>query len=146
LLDFILYRHTGTRYREVRPNAEGRYAIPELDLEVGLRDGWVRFWYHGELLQLPADLQRELDDARRQAEEAKRLAETANQRADEAKEQADVARRQADQAKRQADDLSVNLTAEREARQAAERELAQLRAELERKKTAPQNHHGKPQS
>ena len=61
-----LYRHTGRKYVSVKPNEHGRYAIPKLDLEVGLLDGWVRFWYQDELLPLPAELQRDLDEARRQ--------------------------------------------------------------------------------
>jgi Uma2 family endonuclease len=69
--ELTLYRHNKRRYVSVKPNENGRYPIPDLDLEVALRDGWVRFWYEG-LLPLPADLQRDLDEERRQAEEARR--------------------------------------------------------------------------
>lgn len=58
--DLTLYRHTGKKYVSVKPNKQGRYAIPELDLEVGLLDAWVRYSYKGELLPLPADLHRDL--------------------------------------------------------------------------------------
>ncbi len=70
-------------YKAVRPNAAGRLPIPELELEVGLLDGWVRFWFRGELVPLPADfVRREAELERRQgalevkldAERAARLA------------------------------------------------------------------------
>src|SRR5207248_9358297 len=64
--DLTLYRHTRRKYVSVKPDERGRCPIPELNLEVGLLDGWVRFWHNGELLPLPADLQRDLDEARRQ--------------------------------------------------------------------------------
>jgi Uma2 family endonuclease len=44
------------KYVRVAPNAEGRLAIPELELEVGLIDGWVRYWHRGTLLALPGEL------------------------------------------------------------------------------------------
>src|SRR5262249_18297048 len=103
-----LYHHTGKKYLTVKPNKHGRYAIPELDLEVGLLDGWPRYWYQGELLLLPADLQRDLNEARRRADEEKR-------RADEEK-------RRADEEKRRADELQRRLAA-------AERELEQYRTQ-----------------
>ncbi len=87
--DLTLYRHTGKKYVTVRPNEQGRYPIPELELELALLDGWVRFWFRGKLLPLPADMQRELNETRRCLEE------------------------------------------ERQARLAAERELEQLRAQLQ---------------
>ena len=60
-----LYHHNGRRYVTVKANEHGRYAIPELELEVGLLDGWVRYWNKGQLLPLPADMQRELSEAKR---------------------------------------------------------------------------------
>jgi Uma2 family endonuclease len=70
--ELTLYHHTGKKYVSVKPNKHGRYAIPELDLEVGLVDGWVRYWYEGVLLPLPADLQRDLDAANRRTAEVER--------------------------------------------------------------------------
>jgi Uma2 family endonuclease len=106
--EMTLYRHTGKKYVTVKPNKHGRYAIPPLDLEVGLLHGWVRYWYQGELLSLPADLQRELDEARR--------------RADDEKRRADDEKRRADDEKRRADELQRRL-------EAVERELGQYRAQ-----------------
>jgi Uma2 family endonuclease len=106
--DLSLYKHNGRRYVSVKPNEQGRYAIPELDVEVELIDGWVRLRYQGELLPLPAELQRELDAACQQLAEATRRAEAETRRADREKQHAD--------------ELQQRLAA-------AERALAELRGE-----------------
>ena len=74
--ELTLFRHTGKKYASVLPNDAGRLAIPELELEAALLDGWVRFWFRGELLPLPGDLLRQRDAAERRAatERAARLA------------------------------------------------------------------------
>lgn len=92
--DLSLYRLTRGKYVSVKPNRTERYPIRELDLEVALHEGWVRYWYQGELLPLPADLQRELDAARREAQEQRRRAEQAEQRAQAAEREAEVLRAQ----------------------------------------------------
>jgi Uma2 family endonuclease len=56
--ELTLYHHNGKKYVTVKPNKDGRHSIPELNMEVALLDGWVRYWYMGELLPLPAELQR----------------------------------------------------------------------------------------
>src|SRR5207244_6694657 len=86
--DLALYRHTGEKYVSVQPNERGRYAVPEVEIEVALLDGWVRYWYQGELLLLPAELQREVDEARRQAIAEKQRADQEKQRADQEKQRA----------------------------------------------------------
>jgi Uma2 family endonuclease len=96
--EITLYHHNGTKYVAIRPNARGRCEIPELELEVGLHSGWMRYWFRGELLALPAELQRHLDETRRE------------------------------------------LAEERQARRAAEQEVARLRAELERLKRGQKRH------
>src|SRR5262249_32246481 len=73
--DLTLYRHNKRKYVSVKPNGHGRYAIPELEMEVGLLDGWVRYWHRGNLLPLPADLQRALNAARHQIEAEKSRAD-----------------------------------------------------------------------
>ena len=115
--ELTLYRHTGQKYQAVPPNEQGRYPIPELEMEVGLLDGWARFWFRGQLLPLPADLQRELDEARRQLQEEKQRAEHEKQRAE--------------QAMQRSTDLQQRLEQEQQARQALERELQELRARLQ---------------
>jgi len=73
--DLTLYQHTGEKYVSVKPNEHGRYALPEVEIEVALLDGWVRYWYQGKLLLLPAELQRGLDDATRRADQEKTRAD-----------------------------------------------------------------------
>jgi len=75
--DLSLYRHTGKKYVSVKPTKHGRLAIPELKLEVAILNGWVRYWHEGELLPLPADLQRDLDEAKRRTAEAERQLQSA---------------------------------------------------------------------
>jgi Uma2 family endonuclease len=98
--ELTLYRHDGKKYVSVKPNKHGRHPIPKLELEIALLDGWVRFWYKGKLLPLPADLQRALEKTTRALDETTRRADEADSRA------AALQRRLAE----------------------AERELAQLRA------------------
>ena len=64
VLEMTLYRHNGTRYTSVKPNEAGHCALPELELEVGLLDGWVRYWFRGDLLLLPADLLHQVNEFR----------------------------------------------------------------------------------
>jgi hypothetical protein len=54
--ELSLYRHKGKKYVSVKPNKQGRYPIGQLELEVALHEGWIRFWYQGRLLPLPGDL------------------------------------------------------------------------------------------
>lgn len=70
--ELTLFRITGDRYIAVPPNSAGRLPVPELELEVGLREGWARFWFRGELLPLPADLLRDREEAREQLKAAQR--------------------------------------------------------------------------
>ncbi len=70
-----------------RPTSKGRHALPELDVETVLLDDWVRFWYKGELLPLPVDLQRDLDETRRQLRKMTRRAEEQARRTDAAEQE-----------------------------------------------------------
>ena len=72
------------RYVTVFPNAVGRSALPELEIEVGMVDGWARFWYKGRLLPLPAELDQELSEVRLELELERRRADGEKRRADEA--------------------------------------------------------------
>lgn len=56
-----VYRHDGEHYVRLEPDAQGRVAIEELDLEIGLKDRWVRFWYQGELLPIPGEFVERVD-------------------------------------------------------------------------------------
>jgi Uma2 family endonuclease len=108
--DFRVYRLEGRRYKLVKPNAAGRFAIPELELEVGLYEGWVRFWYRGQLLELPGKLQEQLDAA---------------------KQQLDVAKQQLDVTKQQLDRERRRTEKEKQLRATAAAEVERLRALVE---------------
>ncbi len=110
-LRLTLYKlGTKTRkFRELRPNANGRLAIPELDIEMALVDVWVRFWFRGKLLPLPGEMAVELDESKKETRKAHRDTRVAEEAARVAEETAQR---------------------ERAAREVAEREVAKLRAEL----------------
>jgi Uma2 family endonuclease len=119
--DLRFYRHTGDRYLKLKPHAQGRYVIEELELQIGLLDGWVRFWHHGELLELPAELERRLQEERRRADRERQHADEEEQRAEQEKQRADQ---------------------ERLGRLAAEAEVAKLRALLGQSAAGPASGNG----
>jgi Uma2 family endonuclease len=143
--DLRVYRHGGRKYKLLKPNVAGRFAIPELDLEIGLHEGWVRFWYRGQLLGLPAELQQRLDIAelqldvtrqqldvtRQQAEQARQQAEQQRQQAEQARQQAEQQRQQAEQERQQTRREKRRTVKERERRLAAEAEVERLRRLVE---------------
>ncbi len=88
--ELTLYRRKRGKYVSSRPNEHGRYAVSEIELEVRLLDGWVRYWFRGQLLPLPADLQRDLDEALRRADELARRLE--QQEAEHHRLEAELAR------------------------------------------------------
>ncbi|HEV3385168.1 MAG TPA: Uma2 family endonuclease [Gemmata sp.] len=59
--ELALFRYADGKYLTVRPNERGSYPIPELELEVALHEGWVRYWFRGELLPLPGELLQKLN-------------------------------------------------------------------------------------
>ncbi len=67
--ELTLYRYNGEKYVSVKPNENQRYAVSELEIEVAILDGWVRFWYKGELLPLPAEWRGELLQARKHVDD-----------------------------------------------------------------------------
>jgi len=79
-----VFKMAGKRgYVAVKVNEAGRLPIPPLELEVTILDGWVRFWFRGELLPLPGALMKQRDEAESRARaEAERAdaAETENER------------------------------------------------------------------
>ena len=143
--ELTLFRHTGTRYSSVHPDENGLHAIPELEMAVSLVDGWARYWFRGEMLPLPADLQRDLDETRRQLARSQRVATRANRRADAMARRADaMARqveamaqqveamaRQVDATSRRADAAERGLAEEMAFRPRMEAEIARMRADME---------------
>ncbi len=123
--ELTLFRYGSRKYVRVKPDREGRYAIAELEMEAALLDGWVRYWYQDELLPLLSDLQRDRDEARRQLRRSNRHSRALQQRAEAEAQRAEAEARRAE--------------TERQARLAAEQELAQLRARLAEKPARPGN-------
>jgi hypothetical protein len=121
--ELTLYRHNGKKYVSVKPNERDRRELPQLDLEIGMLDEWVRFWYQGELLPLPADLLHALEDAQKVAHREKLRADKEEVRANKEKQRAEQEKQRAEQ--------------EKQARLATERELEALRAQL--KQMRPRN-------
>lgn len=114
--ELTLYRHNGKKYVSIPPDENGRSPLPELELEVALLDGWVRYWFRGELLPLPADLLAALDEA--------------VQARDAAQQARDAAERERDMALQRAQDTRVDLDRERRMREELTQELERLRAQL----------------
>jgi Uma2 family endonuclease len=156
--ELTLYRHDGVKYVTVTPNEPGRYALPELDMEVGLRDGWVRYWHRSELVPLPAELERAAAEANRRREEAERQALQAQRGRDEAERRAEElargrqeaeqraaesqrgrqeAEQRAAESQRGRQEAEQRTAEERQARLALEQRLAQLQAQLEQRGSQP---------
>jgi Uma2 family endonuclease len=96
--DLRLHHHNGMKYELLAPNANGRLAIPELEIEVALHDGWVRFWFQGELLPLPADLQDQVDKLGEQIDKLERQIEKEQGRSHRLKQQAEREKRRTQEA------------------------------------------------
>jgi Uma2 family endonuclease len=107
--ELTLYRHDGKKYISVKPNKHGRYPVAELDMEVGLLSSWVRFWYKGQLLPLPAELDRAREEAQRRGDEEKRRADEEKHRADEETSRADGEKRRADELQRRLEQAQRTL-------------------------------------
>jgi Uma2 family endonuclease len=86
--ELTLFRLAADRYAPVGPIVTGRQPVPELELEVALLDGWVRYWFRGQLLPLPADLADRLDEERAARAEAERERDAAERERDAANERA----------------------------------------------------------
>lgn len=121
--ELTLYRHNGRKYVSVRPNEQERYPIPELELEVGLLDGWARYWYQGALLPLPAELLSDRDEERRLREVYHQQAEQERQRAERSEQRAVQAEQRAEQ--------------ERQMRLVLEQELERLRSQGNKRRDRP---------
>jgi Uma2 family endonuclease len=64
--DLQVYRHLGTQYERLEPDLAGRCAIGELDLQVGILDRWLRYWYQGKLLPVTDELARQIEQLARE--------------------------------------------------------------------------------
>ena len=124
--EMTLYHHNGRRYVSVKPDEHGRCALPELELEMGILEGWVRVlvsWRTAAAARRPATRPRPSSPPDRggkaRADGEKLRADGEKLRADDEKRRADDEKRRADDEKRRADELRQRL-------EAAERTLAEL--------------------
>jgi Uma2 family endonuclease len=85
--EVTLYRHSGKKYAAVVPNEEGRAALPEIEMEVGLLGEWLRFWFRGRLLPLPVEMQRELKETKQTLDQTKQTLDQRTQERDAALEE-----------------------------------------------------------
>lgn len=92
--DLTLYRHSGRKYISVKPNEQGRLPLPELEMEMALQDGWVRFWFRGNLLPLPGDLLRQRDELERERDDTRRQLQAAEEETARLRKELDRLRRQ----------------------------------------------------
>jgi Uma2 family endonuclease len=111
--ELTLFRYADGNYLTVRPNERGRYAIPELELEVALHEGWVRYWFRAELLPLPGELLQKLNVTQIKLDATQNKLDAT---------QSELAKT-----------MNV-LDSERQARSSLEAELAKLREEMARTK------------
>ena len=65
------------KYVSVKPNKQGRCPIRKLDLEIGILDHWMRYWFQGELLPLPGELLGQLEAATQRLQKEFQRAEKA---------------------------------------------------------------------
>ena len=137
--EMTLFHHDGRRYQTVLPDAHGRTAIPDLELEVGLLDNWVRYWFQAKLLPLPGELQTSVDSLTKELRQAKRRVGKEHKERIAAEQKAVQEQQQRLAAEQQA------LAAEQKAReileqwQAAEVEITKLRALLGNLPRPPEN-------
>ncbi|MBA4064092.1 MAG: hypothetical protein C0501_10345 [Isosphaera sp.] len=89
--ELTLFHLRDGKYRTVYPNEAGRYAIPELELETALLDGWARYWFRGELLPLPGDLLRQLTAVKDQLAASQQALQDAQGKLTEAERRAALA-------------------------------------------------------
>ena len=78
-------QHNGSAYDLVLANDQGRFPVPELDLEIALKGDLIRYWHKGELLPIPQEVAELL------AERDRTIAETSDQLAEKDQQLAQTA-------------------------------------------------------
>ena len=101
--ELILVRLQLDHYIPVLPDANGRRSIPELDLQVGLLDGWLRFWFRGKLIDLPGELQEKLIALESELATSRKETVSARQAEANARQEAVTTRQQMAELQRQLD-------------------------------------------
>lgn len=107
--ELTVFQLKGRGFRAIRPLTEGHHPIPELEMDVALHDGWLRFWFRGELIPLTGELQTDLDRTRKQLNQQRKRAEAAERLAEASKREAEAANQRAADAERQLAELQARL-------------------------------------
>ncbi|MBY0231921.1 MAG: Uma2 family endonuclease [Gemmataceae bacterium] len=94
--EITLFRYDKRKklFVSVPPNDEDRYPLPEAELEAGILDGWMRYWFRGELVPLVPDLKAQTAKAEERAGKAEERAGKAEERAAAAEAENQRLRRQ----------------------------------------------------
>ena len=77
--DLQIYRHDGRQYVQMKPDSNDRYHVPELDVEIGVIEGWMRFWHRGKLVDLPEELDQQLQQQEQRIQEQQERLNQLNQ-------------------------------------------------------------------
>jgi Uma2 family endonuclease len=101
--DLQVYRHLGTQYERLEPDLAGRCAIEELDLQVGILDGWLRYWHEGKLLPVTDELAERIEQLVRRLDQQTQQIDQQTQQIDQQTQQIDQQTRQIDEQTRQID-------------------------------------------
>ena len=128
--DLRVYRHDGQRYVRLEPGLHGRCQIPELELEVGIYQHWVRFWHQGQLLELPAELQQRLDQ---QAEQLALQEKTISAQAQALRQREQTISAQAEALQQRENTISAQAEALQQLKEQVEKRINQLRSLVERR-------------
>jgi len=111
-------------------------------MKIALRDGWVRYWFRGNLVLLPADLERRFRGVRRRLKIAVQRADEEKRRADEEKRRADEEKSRAEKEKRRADEAVQRVQDDQLRFQQLEEELTRMRALLAKPAAPPTTNEG----
>lgn len=58
----VIVRHFNGRLTPMASDPHGRYEIPELNIKLGLFDGWLRFWHQDRLLPIAEEQDEQLEE------------------------------------------------------------------------------------
>lgn len=84
-----------------------RYLLPELEMELGLVGGWVRYWHKGEMVPLPAELRAQTEEMAEQLAKERELRQEVEAERDELlAERAEMTARRDELLSRQSEQLT----------------------------------------
>jgi len=131
--ELTLFRLNSRRtFRAVVPNRHERVPLVELNLEIGLLNGWARFWYQGMLLELPAQLENQLDQAREELTETREELTETREELTETREELTEAREELTETREELTETRNELTEARQQLAERDRRMAEMAREMAR--------------